>query len=208
MAFFSWVLPAHLSLWIGLSLVVGLLLCLAIPTALRRWGSLEFSANLVISGSFLVMIACFAAVGGIQAPVLHWLALLPTLALLMGARTSAWAWAAVVFGTMAMFAALDAAGLVMPDATAASGSGGAARRLQRLVDVGSWIAVLFTVALIYEANRRQQTRQLAEQNAQLESEIERRAIAEQRTVHLAYYDELTAHLSELPLGLCDQLPDQ
>jgi diguanylate cyclase (GGDEF)-like protein len=189
--FFSWALPTHLAQPVAVSLIAGLMLTLAIPTVFRRRGSLSLGANLVIAGSYVVITTSFVMLGGIRAPLLHWLALLPLLAALMGARASAWGWAGVGFATVGVFTLLDIGGHEFPDQLGLATLQGATLWAQRFVDVGSWIAVLLTVALLYEVHRKQQTRQLAEQNAQLESEVEQRGRAEERTHYLAYFDELT-----------------
>ena len=189
--FFSRSLPSHLSQLMGASLAVGLVLCLAVPGVFRRHGSLTVGGNLVIAGCYLVVTSSFTVVGGIQAPTLHWLALLPLLAVLMGARTSAWVWAIVGFLTIGTLSALDAAGYTFPNALELGNLSGNALWTQRLVDVGSWLVILLSVALLYESHSRQQTQQLAHQNERLASEIEQRSLAEERTQYLAYYDELT-----------------
>ena len=190
--FFHWALPAGAALGIDLALVLGLSMCLAIPHALRRFGSVEIAANLVVAASFLVLLAIFVVLGGIEAPVLHWCALIPMLAVLMGARRSAWVWASVAVLTLAMFALLPVLGISLPHYLEESGLAGDRRWVQRVVDIGSWIAILFLVALLYERHKAQQTEELGSTNAELTREITQRRKAEQRTRYLAYYDELTS----------------
>jgi diguanylate cyclase (GGDEF)-like protein len=189
--FFAWALPPEAALRIHVSLVAALLLTLCIPPALRRGAPLELGVNLLLAGSLLVMLSAFSVLGGLRAPLLHWCALLPMLAVLMGVRRSAWAWAALGLATVAAFAVADARGLRFPDHLRLADLDGALLWMQRLVDTGSWLAILSGVALLYEAHRVRQTRELAAKNRELESEIEQRRRAEERTQYLAYYDELT-----------------
>ena len=87
--FFHWVLTPEGSVWVYCSLLIGLTMTLAIPPLLRR-EQVEFAANVLVGAASLVVVTCFAVIGGIEAPVLHWVALMPLLAILMGSRRSAW----------------------------------------------------------------------------------------------------------------------
>ena len=190
--FFAWSLPPHLSQVVTLALLVALCLTLAIPSVLRRGGSIATGANLVIGGSYLVIAAAILVVGGIKAPVLHWLALLPMLAVLMGARNSAWAWMGVALASITALVVGDAMGLRLPDQFGLAQLEGSLLWVQRYVDVGSWVGMLFAIAMVYEAQKSRQTRELAEKNAQLEAEMAERGRVERHNQYLAYYDELTA----------------
>jgi diguanylate cyclase (GGDEF)-like protein len=129
-------------------------------------------------------------VGGIHSPLLHWLGVLPMLSALMGARRAAWGWLLCGFVVLAGLATADAQGIVVPNYLDLAPDH-LTRYVQRGIDVGSWLAVLLTIALLYEGYTGQQTLTLAAQNEQLESEIEQRRRAEERTHYLAYYDDLT-----------------
>lgn len=192
--FFHWVLPPAATPPLDASLVFGLALLLGVPAALRRDDLPELAANLVVAASFAVLVAVFVLLGGIRAPVLHWCALVPMLAVLMGARRSAWVWSGIAAVTLGAFAWIEVAGAPLPSHLEASGLTGHRLWIQRLVDVGSWIAMLLGVALIYERHKDQQTAELGTTNAELTREVAQRRRAEQRTRYLAYHDELT----ELP----------
>jgi len=191
--FFSWAMPSYASLRINAALVVALGLTLAIPSVFRRSGSLELAANLVIAGSALVIIATFTISGGIDSELLHWVGVLPMLAALMGARRSAWSWAVFGLFTMGLLTLVDGVGASFPNALELTPRS-STLWIQRFVDVSSWLAILLAIALLYEGHTEQQTAQLAVKNADLETEIVQRNRAEERTLYLAHYDELT----ELP----------
>ena len=108
--FCHWALPREAAVLIDTAFVVGLLLTLLIPLSFRRTGSLGMAAHLVLGGSFLVIVTVFSLLGGIRGPLLHWLGLLPMVAILMGARRSAWSWATLGFVTLALFIMADVAG--------------------------------------------------------------------------------------------------
>ena len=191
-AFFSWVLPLHAATRISVSLAVGLSLTLLIPSTFRRGGSLTAGANLVIGASYLVILATFTVLGGIRAPVLHWCALLPMLAALMGTPRSAWAWAGIGLLTLGFFTAADVIGWPFENYLDLFTAPASVLRIQRFVDVGSWLGILLAVALLYESHTKQQTRALATKNAELESQSAKRERVERRNLYLAYYDELTS----------------
>ena len=190
LAFFSWSLPATPALVVSVCFAGSMGLVLFIPAALRR-GSLALGANLLIGGSYLVILASILAVGGVRAPVIHWLALLPMLAVLMGARRSAWAWVGIALASFSGLVLADAAGIPVPDGLQLDQQQGSLLWVQRLVDVSSWLGILVAVALVYEAQKKRQTQELAEKAAQLESEMTQRGRAERRNQYLAYYDDLT-----------------
>ena len=187
-AFFAWAIPGDEWQHVGLSVLVALGLTAGVPVAFHRLKSLALGANLVIGGYWLLMFTSFTVIGGIQAPPFHWCALMPMMAVLMGARRSAFVWAGVGMATVGAFTALDFVGLPMQDP---AGLERPMLWVQRFGETGSWLAILLTVALMYEAQRRKQTQRLTLQNANLEAEILQRAQAEERIRYLAYYDELT-----------------
>ncbi len=189
--FFHWALPPGTTGLLDAALVIALCMVLLVPVALRRSESSELAANLVVAGSFVVMMAAFSLAGGLRSPVLHWCALLPMLAVLMGARRSAWVWGGLAIAALGAFAAMELAGVPLPDHLRESGLGDEKRWVQRLVDVGTWVAILFAVALIYERQKDRQSAELGHSNAELTREIAHRREAEERTHYLAYYDELT-----------------
>ncbi len=190
-AFFAWAIPGDSWQRVAAALVVALAMVGAIPVAFRRFGSLALGANLMIGGSWLVIVSCFTVSGGIHAPLLHWCALMPLLAVLMGAPRSAFVWLTVGVLTVCGFAALDSIGIQVQDEAGLAHSTGPILWVQRLIDVSSWLGILLAVALVYESQRKQQTERLATKNADLEVQVQHRAEAEARNRYLAYYDELT-----------------
>jgi len=189
--FFAWILAPDAVLRVSLALSVALVLTLLIPVTFRRTGSLTLGANLINTAAYLVTVAIYTVVGGIYSPLIHWLALFPMLAALMGARTSAWVWTGISFMTVVFFIAMDAAGLKFTDAVGFASLEGPALWFQRLVNVASWLLILLTVALLFEDHKNMHTSQLAAKNAELQAQMEHRYKAEQRSHYLAYYDDLT-----------------
>ena len=188
--FFSRTLPPTEGNTVVASLAVALGFTLCIPGTFRRTGSLELGAFFVNAGSFLVIVTCLCLLGGIRAPLLHWLGVIPMNSALMGARRGAVGWALLGGLTLLVFIGADAAGFALPNHLDLANETGSLW-LQRAIDVGSWLALLLTVALLYEGHTAHQTTALARKNAELETEIRQRSIAEDRTNYLAYYDELT-----------------
>jgi diguanylate cyclase (GGDEF)-like protein len=188
--FFNWALPGQVGTRVSIALLVALTLTLLIPTAFRRYGSLELGALLVNAASYLVITTTFTVTGGIQSQVLHWLGVLPMLSALMGARRMAWGWAAISLSTLGVFVALGATGVEVSNYLDIT-SQPLVMWVQRIIDVGSWVAILLTVALLYEGHTQLQTDVMAAKNVELEQEIAQRNRAEAQTQYLAYYDDLT-----------------
>jgi len=176
---------------IFLSLGFAFFLIFLIPLVFRLWGSLIVGANLIICAAYSVIMAILVLSGGIHAELLHWLALLPMLAALMGARGSAWTWFGVSMLTVLLLIAADAVGITSSSKVYIHYPEGPALWFQRTVNVSSWVGMLFAVALLFESHKNKQTIQLAAQNAELESQMQHRQRAEKRSQYLAYYDELT-----------------
>ncbi|HEY6130447.1 MAG TPA: EAL domain-containing protein [Halioglobus sp.] len=189
--FFSRFLEPVATLRVELALVVGLSLTALIPLVFRRLRSLAIATNLIISAAYIVTIAVFTVIGGINSPLIHWCALLPLLAVLMGARSSAWIWTIISICTVVFFILADAVNWEFKDMFGFSALQGPALWFQQFVNVGSWLGILLAVALLFEAHKNEQTSLLATKNAELESQVQQRNLAEQRSQYLAFYDELT-----------------
>jgi diguanylate cyclase (GGDEF)-like protein len=189
--FFALFLEPVAALRVELSLVAALSLAALIPLVFRRLGSLAIAANLILLAAYIVTIAIFTVIGGINAPLIHWCAMLPMLAVLMGARTSAWVWTAISIATVVFFIVADAVNWQFNDTLGFSDLQGPGLWFQQFVNVGSWLGILLAVALLFEAQKDEQTSLLAAKNAELESQVQQRNLAEQRSQYLALYDELT-----------------
>ena len=189
--YFHWALPADEARLVDLSLTLGLMLVLGIPRSMRKTGETVLAANLMIAGAYTVILTAVAVFGGIRAPLLHWVAFPPVLAILMGTRRSAGYWSLICIATVAILAALDSADIQIIQPIDSDHFRGPALWLQRSVDVGSWLVVLLTIAFVYEKHQDEQTQRLESKNTELIHEMEQRMRAEERTRYLAYYDELT-----------------
>jgi hypothetical protein len=143
--YFHWAHPLKVSSLVDISLALGLILTLAIPVSLRRTLDTAVAANLMIAATYTVIITSVVLFGGIAAPLVHWVAFPPVLAILMGAKRSACAWSffcvAAVFGLVAT----DSAGIQLIQSIKIDQSMGLGLWVQRSVDAGSWLAVLLTL---------------------------------------------------------------
>ncbi|MCZ6806654.1 MAG: hypothetical protein O7F08_06850, partial [Deltaproteobacteria bacterium] len=176
--FFNWSLPSEGAAVINIALILGLLLVLLIPHALRRTESVELIGNMTIAAGYLVILSIISVLGGVKAPVLHWCALMPMLSLLLGDRRSAWVWAGISTATLTFFCLASPLGIEIPDYWTGSHVATNLAWVQRLVDVGSWIVLLVTISFLYEQQREAHA-------AELEEEIRQRELAEARTHYLA-----------------------
>ncbi len=185
------ILPTSEKPKILISLTLAVMATFTVPIIFKYFFSLALAANLVLFTGYVVTLVIYTLSGGIAGPLLHWCALFPVLAALMGCRRSAWMWAGISVTTVAFFVLADAAGLKFVDAMEFSKLEGPALWLQRFVNVFSWTMILLSAALVFEDHKNLQTSQLAAKNIELRTQIDQRFRAEQRSQYLAHYDQLT-----------------
>ena len=190
--FFHYALGGDASVRVDWAMLVALSTTYLSMSALRRTGSVALAANVLLTGAFLVIVAAISVSGGIASPLLHWLALVPILAVLLCGRRSALAWLGVFGLVFACLIGADVLELDVGSPLAMQHLEAWARWIQKITDVGSWIVMSLLVMFLYERMREEQTAVVAAKNRELENEIEQRTLAEQRTRYLAYFDELTA----------------
>jgi diguanylate cyclase (GGDEF)-like protein len=186
-AFFYWALPSEDAVWLARSMAGALALVALVPVVVRR-APIGLAANLLLAGTFSVLLALLGLLGGIHAPVLHWLAVPPMLALLMAGRRSAIAWACASGSALLLFAALPLLGIEAPDRLVLQGS---AQVVQRVVDTGAWIVLLAAVAALHAPPRDERTAEPAVRSEALHREVVQRRPGDERTRYRAYYDPLT-----------------
>jgi diguanylate cyclase (GGDEF)-like protein len=188
--FFAWAFPRPALLLLAAVVSLAILSSSSVPVVLYL-GSLSAATNVLLAGVYAVIVTAAILLGGMQSSLLSWCAVLPMLALITGARRSAWFWLAASFVTLAAFSGLAAAQL----GPASQLRPGAPERWARsLFDGSIWISVLFGAAYLYEKNRDQQTAEILRKNSALEREIAERLRVEARNRYLTSHDELT----ELP----------
>ena len=189
--YITWILPPAERPKIIISLFIALVATGTVPIIFKYFFSLALAANLVLFSGYVVTLVIYTVSGGIKGPLLHWCALFPVMAALMGCRRSAWTWAAISILTIIFFVIADAAGLQFTDSIEFSKLEGPALWLQRFINILSWTAILLSAALLFEDHKNMQTSQLAAKNIELRTQIDQRFQAEQRSQYLAHYDQLT-----------------
>ena len=95
--YITWILPPAERPKIIISLFIALVATCTVPLIFKYFFSLALAANLVLFSGYVVTLVIYTVSGGIKGPLLHWCALFPVMAALMGCRRSAWTWAAIVF---------------------------------------------------------------------------------------------------------------
>lgn len=189
--YITWILPPSEKPKILLSITIALMATFTVPLIFKYFFSLALAANLVLLTGFIVTLVIYTLSGGITGPLLHWCALFPVLAALMGCRRSAWLWAIISVMTIVFFVVADAAGIEFVDSIEFSKLEGPALWLQRFVNILSWTMILLSAALLFENHKNMQTSQLAAKNIELQAQIDQRFQAEQRSQYLTHYDQLT-----------------
>lgn len=189
--YITWILPPSEKPKILLSITIALMATFTVPLIFKYFFSLALAANLVLLTGFIVTLVIYTLSGGITGPLLHWCALFPVLAALMGCRRSAWLWAIISVMTIVFFVVADAAGIEFVDSIEFSKLEGPALWLQRFVNILSWTMILLSAALLFENHKNMQTSQLAGKNIELQAQIDQRFQAEQRSQYLTHYDQLT-----------------
>ncbi len=157
----------------------------------RRPGRIDLAANFVLASAMLVIVACLSVIGGIAAPLVHWVGVVPMLAVLLCGRRGAIAWAGIAISMVVGLIGADALHLDLGNAGIFENETRSALWAYKFIDVSSWCVMFLAVSLLYEHIRVTQTAVVASKNQALEEEVRQRAMAEERTHRLAYYDELT-----------------
>ena len=146
----TWILPASERPKILISLTIAVMATFTIPLIFKYFFSLALAANLVLVAGFVVTLVIYTLSGGITGPLLHWCALFPVMAALMGCRRSAWLWAGISVTTIVFFAMADAAGFKFVDAIEFSQLEGPELWLQRFINVFSWTMILLAAVLRFQ----------------------------------------------------------
>ena len=166
------------------AVLAAMLPLLALPFALSR-ERLVLAMNVLLASSSAVLLATFVLVGGLQVPLLHWLAAFPMIAVLMGTPRSAVAWAALGVAAVAGSAWLGSS-TSLPNHL-----GGSFRVTGQILGGTLWIAAWGLFAIVYEREQGVATAELGARDDRLRQEVAERRDPEARGRHLAYFDALT-----------------
>ncbi|MCP3957902.1 MAG: response regulator [bacterium] len=137
----------------GAALVLAGLGILTVPFVLRGTGNLHLAAHMLFAILFLVVIGVTLVRGGYPVSGLVWSAAIPMLAIFLTNRRSAVVWAFLVFTKYVAFGLLIATGRFPRDRM-----GGEDRLLLDTLGLAAFLALLLSIAVIYELER---TRTLA-----------------------------------------------
>jgi diguanylate cyclase (GGDEF)-like protein len=168
-------------------LLGSMLILLGLPIALTRL-RIVLATNLLLASAFTLVLTGFVLIGGMQVPLLHWCALFPMLAVLMGTPRSAFGWAGLSLLAVSASAWLGSGDPGLPNHFAADGVLRAARQL---VDATIWIAVWALFALVYERQRADGAAELGAANADPRREVAGTHGPRERARRLSYQDALT-----------------
>ena len=175
-----------LGMWLSAAGVfVGAVIFALALVVFRRTGSIPLGINWLAFGGLIALGDITLFTGGIASPVIGWFALIPVSALILAGLESGLRWTGVALVTVAVFTAIDMAGL-----TPASEVPVAALAVLRAMVLLGLLALLAWLTIIYERNRD-------------------RMLADMRTIHgeleLARDDARAAHrAARLVLDNVDQ----
>jgi PAS domain S-box-containing protein len=147
--------PAYGALYLSLGMhvsAIGAGLCALLlgftPRLLRRTGSVGLGAHWVTGVSFVVLGFVTLPTGGLAAPALEWLALIPVTALMLGGRRIGGVWTGISLAAAAGYFVLDLSGHTPPSEAPA-----AWLPLLRVMVAAGLISLIALLAWLYEANK-------------------------------------------------------
>jgi signal transduction histidine kinase len=161
------VLGMHVS---ALGALVAALVLFVTPFAQRRTGSVLLGAHLVSAGCYAALALVTAPTGGLAAPAVAWLALVPVTGLMLGGKNVGRLWTVVSVLTVALYFVLDATGRT-PDSEVPTEW----LRTLRLAVTAGLVLLIALLAWLYESNKDLMLAQLEATNAQL---LDARDVAE------------------------------
>jgi HPt (histidine-containing phosphotransfer) domain-containing protein len=134
----------------------------ATPFVQRRTGSVTLGAHLVAFGCYAALALVTAPTGGLAAPAVAWLALVPVTALMLGGGRAGKIWTVVSLATVVVYFVLDASGR-----TPVSEVPGEWLRVLRLTVNLGLVALIALLAWLYESNKDRMLARVETANAAL-----------------------------------------
>lgn len=132
----------------ALGAAVAAIVLAATPFVQRRTGSVALGAHLVAFGCYAALALVTAPTGGLAAPAVAWLALVPVTALMLGGARAGKVWTFISLGTVIAYFALEATGH-----TPRSEVPGEWLMVLRLAVNSGLVALIALLAWLYESNK-------------------------------------------------------
>ena len=137
-------------------------LMFAVPWIMKRSGSLSLGAHFVVLGGWIAVSAVAGLSGGLDAPVIGWLALVPAGAIFLNGTRSGRIWLVVCAVTLVTFAVLDLDQFFPHEVE------GDVMVLRRLLALGTLVGLLSMMMFFHDGTHRRLLAELAQANANLE----------------------------------------
>lgn len=161
-------------------------LMFAAPWIMKRTDSLSAGVHIVVFGGWVAVCAVAGLSGGLDAPVIGWLALVPAGAIFLDSARSGWIWLVVCALTLVAFAILDVEE-VFPHELPSD-----IMVLRRMLALATLVGLLATMMFFHDATHRRLVTELAQANANLERTG--KEIAEKNdSLASAHHELATAH---------------
>lgn len=156
------------------------------PLIMRRAESLTAGVHVIIGGGWLAVCAVAALSGGIDAPVIGWLALVPAGAIFLDGASSGRIWLVICAATLVAFTLLDIA-QVLPHEPPSD-----IMIVRRMLALFTLVGLLAMMMFFYDGTHRQLLAELAEKNIELQrSSVE--VDAKNKELASAHDELATAH---------------
>lgn len=161
-------------------------LMFATPWIMKRRGSLSAGVHIVVFGGWVAVSAVAGLSGGLDAPVVPWLALVPAGAIFLGGARSGPIWLGISAITLVAIALLDLQ-QVLPHEPP-----GDVLILRRVLALATLVALLALMMFFHDGTHRRLLKELAHANANLER-TSREVAQKNESLATAHHELATAH---------------
>lgn len=164
-------------------------LMFATPWAMKRSGSVHVGVHLVVFGGWLAVGSIAAITGGLEAPVVPWLALVPAGAVFLDGRKAGRIWLAICLASAIAFGGLDLSGILVPEPSSDT------LVIRRAIALGVLISLLTLMMIFYDRSQEELRARLESSNQALEAS--RDAIARKNEELASAHRELATTHAQL-----------
>lgn len=156
------------------------------PWIMKRSGSLSAGVHIVVFGGWVAVSAVAGLSGGLDAPVIAWLALVPAGAIFLDGARSGPIWLGISAATLVAFALLDLENVIPHEPP------GDVMILRRLLSLATLVALLALMMFFHDGTHRRLLKELAQANENLER-TSMEVAQKNESLASAHHELATAH---------------